>query len=78
MNETIQTIIEEARKLTPGERLELFELLRVEFSLEAEGPGAIEAAWLKEVERSISEAVSDEAKVVDLAEALSRARHFTR
>ena len=78
MNETIQTIVEEARKLTPGERLELFELLRAEFSLEAEGPGAIEGAWLKEVERNISAAVSDGTKVVDLAEAVSRARRFTR
>jgi hypothetical protein len=78
MNDRIQAIVAEAHKLTPGERLELFELLRAEFALEAEGPGPIESAWLKEVERSICEAASAETKAVDLTEAVSRARQFVR
>jgi hypothetical protein len=78
MNDRVQAIVEEARKLTPGERLELFEQLRAEFSVEADGPTRdVESAWLKEVERCISEAASGEAKPDHLAEAASRARRFS-
>jgi hypothetical protein len=79
MNDQIRAIIEEAHKLTPGQRLELFDLLRAEFSLEAEGgSNAIEAALLTEVERSISDAASDRTKPVDLTEAVSRVRLLMR
>lgn len=79
MNDRVQAIVEEACKLTPGERLELFERLRAEFEVEAGGPADdIEAAWLREVERNISQAASREARVDDLAEAASRARRFVQ
>lgn len=77
VNDRVDGIVEEACRLTPGERLELFERLRAEFPVEAGGPaGDIEAAWLKEVERNISQAASGKARLVDLAEAASRARRF--
>jgi hypothetical protein len=77
MNERIQTIVEEMRKLTPGERLELFDLLKGEFSVEADGAfNGVEAAWLKEVEHLISQAASGETKLVDFAEVVSRARRL--
>jgi hypothetical protein len=79
MNERIKAIVEEARKLTPGERLELFEMLRAEFSVEADGAlDGVEAAWLKEVERRVSEAASGETKLVDFAAVLSRVHSLVR
>lgn len=75
MNERVRVIVEAVLKLTPGERLELFEQLRAEFPVEAGGPtGDIEAAWLQEVERSISQAASGGTKLDDLAEAVARSR----
>jgi hypothetical protein len=84
MNERIQAIVEETRKLTPGERLELFELIRIEFSVESDGAldrGALdqtEAAWLKEIEDRVSQAASGETKLVDFADVLSRAKSLIR
>jgi hypothetical protein len=52
MNERVRAIMEEARKLAPEERRELFDLLEATFAGD-EGDGApeeIEAAWLDEVE----------------------------
>jgi len=53
MNQRVELIVEEARKLTEAERAELFERLAIEFDGElADGtPEEIEAAWLEEVER---------------------------
>jgi hypothetical protein len=79
MNERIEAIVEETRKLTPGERLELFELMRAEFSVEADGAlEQTEAAWLKEIENRVSEAASGETKLVDFADVLSRAKRLIR
>jgi hypothetical protein len=79
MNEKIQAIVEEVRRLTPGERLELFEVLRAEFSVEADGAlDGVEAAWLKEVERRVSQAASGETDLVDFAAVLSRAQNLAR
>ena len=55
MTQRVNDIIEEARKLTPAERLQLFDQLEILF-LGDEGhgpPEEIEAAWLEEVERRI-------------------------
>jgi hypothetical protein len=79
MHERIKAIVEEARKLTPGERLELFDQLKAEFAAEADaGSETVEAALLKEVERGISQAASGQAEAVDVREVLSRARRFSR
>jgi hypothetical protein len=79
MNERIKAIVDEARKLTPGERLELFDQLKAEFAAEADaGAENVEAAQLKEVERTVSQAASGEAKSVDFAEILSRVRRLNR
>jgi putative addiction module component (TIGR02574 family) len=53
MNQRVELIVEEARKLTEAERAELFERLAMEFDGEpADGtPEEIDAAWLEEVER---------------------------
>jgi hypothetical protein len=80
MNERIRNIVEEARKLTPEERLELFDLLEVEFAGD-EGDGSpeeVEAAWLKEVERRIAKAERGETTFVDFDEAMARARRRIR
>jgi putative addiction module component (TIGR02574 family) len=56
MNKRVTAIIEEARKLTPEERLDLLDLLHVEFADDeaaAGTPEEIEAAWLEEVERRV-------------------------
>ncbi|MDZ4842477.1 MAG: addiction module protein [Hyphomicrobium aestuarii] len=53
MNQRVELIVEETRKLSEAERAELFERLATEFDGEpADGtPEEIEAAWLEEVER---------------------------
>ena len=56
MNKRVTAIVEEARKLTHQERLDLLDLLHIEFAGDgaAEGtPEEIEAAWVEEVERRI-------------------------
>ena len=76
MNERVRAIVEEARKLTPQERLELFDLLEATF-LGDEGDGSpdeIEAAWLKEVEERAAKVERGEAVLVDYEEAMARAR----
>ena len=58
MNTRVTSIIEEARKLTPEEREELFARLNHEFEDEAAdgSPEEIEAAWNEEVERRVARA----------------------
>ena len=59
MNKRVTAIVEEARKLTHEERLDLLELLHIEFSDDeaSEGtPEEIEAAWVEEVERRVAKA----------------------
>jgi Putative addiction module component len=76
MNERARAIGEEARKLTPQERLELFDLLEAAFAGdEGDGtPEEIEVAWLKEVEERIARVERGESALVDYEEALARAR----
>ena len=76
MNQRIRAIVEEARKLTPVEQLELLELLQIELDGEAgEGtPAEIEAAWIEVAQRRMEAADRDEARFVDFDEALAKAR----
>jgi hypothetical protein len=79
MNDRVRAIVEEARKLTPEERLELFDLLEVEFPGGGDGtPEEIEAAWLKEVERRIAAAERGEAVFIDAEEVIAEARRLIR
>ena len=80
MNERVRAIIEEARKLTPEERRELFDLLEATFAGD-EGDGApeeIETAWLEEVEDRIARVERGESVLVDYEEAMARARRRIR
>ena len=80
MNERVRAIIDEARKLTPEERRELFDLLEATFAGD-EGDGApeeIEAAWLEEVEDRIASVERGESVLVDYEEAMARARRRIR
>jgi putative addiction module component (TIGR02574 family) len=80
MNDRVRAIIEEARKLSPQERVELVDLLEAEFAgEESEGaPEEIEAAWLEEVERRVAAAERGETTFVDAEEVLARMRQLIR
>jgi hypothetical protein len=76
MNDRVRAIVEEARKLTPQERLDLLE---VEFPGGGDGtPEEIEAAWLDEVERRAAAAERGETIPIDFDEAMARARQRIR
>ena len=80
MNDRVRAIVEEARKLSPRERLELFDLLELEFAGD-EGDGTqmeVEAAWLDEVQRRIAKAEKGETAFVDAEEVLARVRQLIR
>lgn len=72
MNKRVELIVEEARKLTPAEREELFARLQVEFDDDlADGtPEEIEAAWVEEVERRVARAERGETTFVDHNESM--------
>ena len=80
MNDRIRTIVEEARKLTPEERREMFDLLEIEFAGdEGDGtPEEVEAAWLEEVERRVAKAERGETTFIDAEEVIARARGLIR
>ena len=81
MNKRVTAIVEEARKLTHEERLDLLELLHIEFSDDeaSEGtPEEIEAAWVEEVERRVAKAERGETTLVDFDEVIQRARASIR
>ena len=80
MNDRVRAIIEQARKLSQQERLELVGLLEAELSgEESEGtPEEIEAAWLDEVERRAAKADRGETASVDFEDAMARARQRIR
>jgi hypothetical protein len=80
MNRRVRAIVEEARKLTPRERLELFDLLDVEFAGdEGDGtPAEVEAAWLDEVERRIARAERGETTAVAFNAAMAKASERIR
>lgn len=80
MNERVRMIVEEARKLSPDERREMFDLLEAEFAGEASDgtPEEIEAAWLEEVRRRIAKAERGETTPVDADQVLQRLRQIIR
>ena len=80
MNHPVRAIVEEARKLTAEERLELFDLLEAEFAGdEGDGtPEEVEAAWLEEVQRRIDKDERGETAFVDFDEAMAKARERIR
>jgi len=80
MSDRVHAIVEEARKLTPQERLELFDLLDAAFDGdEGDGtPEEVEAAWLKEVEERIAKVERGESVSVEHEEAMARARRRIR
>lgn len=80
MNQRVRMIVDEARKLTPEERRQMFDLLEVEFAGdEGDGtPEEIQAAWLEEVERRIAQSERGETTPVEFEEAMARARALIR
>jgi hypothetical protein len=80
MNDRIRGIVEEARKLTPDERREMFDLLEIEFAGEqSDGtPEEIEAAWLEEVRLRIARAERGETTPIDADQVLKRLRQIIR
>lgn len=80
MNQRVRTIIEEARKLSPEERRQLFDLLEAEFAGDqGDGtPEEVEAAWLEEVQRRIAQSERGETTPVEFEEAMARARALIR
>ena len=76
MNTRVTSIIEEARKLSPEEREELFVRLNHEFEDEgADGtPEEIDAAWLEEVERRVARAERGETTWVSYEDMMAELR----
>ena len=76
MNERVRMIVDEARKLTPEERRQMFDLLEAEFAGdEGDGtPEEIEAAWLEEVERRIAQSERGETTPIEFEEVMARVR----
>lgn len=80
MNDRVRAIVEEARKLTHEERLELFDLLELEFTAD-EGDGTqaeVEAAWLDEVQRRVADAEKGEITFVDAGDVMAQVRQLIR
>jgi len=80
MNRRVHAIVEEARKLTSEERMELLDLLDAAFAEDGgDGtPQEVDAAWLDEVERRAARAERGETKSIDFDEAMARARRRIR
>jgi putative addiction module component (TIGR02574 family) len=79
MNERVRAIVEEARKLTPQERLELLDVLEATFGDEGDGtPEEIEAAWIEEIERRIAQAEREGTEFVDFEQVMARLRQPVR
>ena len=77
MNQRVQTIVDEVRKLSREERDEVLRALAsVADDDEApEGtPAEIEAAWVQEVERRIARVESGGSKLIDFDEVVEKAR----
>lgn len=77
MNQRVKALVEEARKLTPEERWQLWNELAsvVNEDEPADGtPQEIEAAWMEEVERRIAARERGETQLVDFDAAIANAR----
>ena len=80
MNDRVRTLLDEARKLTPDERRELFDLLEVEFASDQDDgtEEEVQAAWLDEVERRIERSEREGTTLIDFDEAMDKARQLVR
>jgi len=76
MNQRIRHIIDEARKLSTGERQDLLDLLNAEFGEDAAvgTPEEIAAAWDEEVARRIERVERGEGKLYDFDEVMAELR----
>lgn len=76
MNQRIRHIIDEARKLSTGERQDLLDLLNAEFGedVAAGTPEEIAAAWDEEVARRIERVERGEGKLYDFDEVMAELR----
>ncbi len=77
MNQRVKTIVDDIRKLTPDERLELMAELTTAIDDDAPADGTpeeIEAAWMEEVGKRIDARERGEGKLVDFDEAIANAR----
>jgi Putative addiction module component len=76
MNQRVKALVDEARKLTAEERLELIAELSVvpDDDEPADGtPAEIEAAWIDEVDRRAAARERGESQLVDFDESIRRA-----
>ena len=81
MNDRVKTLIDEARKLTPDERLQLMAELSTVIGDDepADGtPEEIEAAWAEEVERRIEAVENGQSKLIDFDDAIADAKRRMR
>lgn len=80
MNKRVDTLVEEVRKLSHGERDEL--LMRLHLDLEGDGnhesPDAIEAAWTDEIRERISKAERGETVAVPHEQVMAELREIVR
>ena len=77
MNQRVKALVDEVRKLTPEERLELMGHLSqvIDDDEPADGtPEEIEAAWIEEVERRIAAHERGETQLIDFDDAIANAR----
>jgi Putative addiction module component len=78
MNQRVKALVDEARKLTPGEQWDLLRQLEAVVHDDGEPadgtPEEIEAAWMEEVERRAAARERGETQLVDFDVALRRAR----
>ena len=76
MNQRIRHIIDEARKLSTGERQDLLDLVNAEFGEHAAAgtPDDIAAAWDEEVARRIERVERGEGKLYDFDEVMAELR----
>jgi hypothetical protein len=81
MSKRVTAIIEEARKLTHEERLDLLDQLRIELSTDDADEGTreeIKAAWLEEVERRMEKARRGDATSIGHDEMMQKLRGLIR
>lgn len=80
MNKRVTAIVEEAKKLSREERLELFDRLEAEFHGDhGDGtPEEVEAAWMEEVKRRIGKAERGETTFVDHDQVMDDLRKIAR
>jgi putative addiction module component (TIGR02574 family) len=80
MNQRVKAIVEEARKLSPEERLELFDQLEIVFAGdEGDGtPEEVEAAWVEEINRRIDNAEHGQTSSIPHDEVMAELRKLVQ